>query len=246
MKPLLKELNTVEKQGLVKAVCEIARSADYLRYYEPYFTTGLVLCGLGLEQAPLAGVSFMNNDTLLFYKMVVEQTSALYLRVNELAERQDGEWYSQLRTHFNQLPEGQSVERAALFYFLNRTCNRGAWYDEPDSDVFTRPFGYYCYQDPFINGNDLLAWSGRIGACLTIYPTPNDLLIAAECNRGLVYLDPPNVYRTAEFYQRVRGLKCPWILLSDGIPEQLKAKHVKAKKLLQPRFVLLYSYGSQS
>lgn len=243
MKPLLKDLDNIEKQGLVEAVREIMRNVDYFRYYEPYFTTGTVLCGLGLEQAQRVGISFINTNTQLFYQSVADNTGQLFERVNDLAKQQDRVQHNQLRTHFNTFPKMPAIDRAAIFYFLNQTCLRGVWDDDPGSDEFTRPFGRHDHKDPFISSNDLLAWAGRLNTNTIIYNTHNELLLMAECSKGLVYLNPPNGYRTDIFYQRVRKLTCPWIMLSDGHPEQLKANHIKVKKLLQPRFILLYSYG---
>ena len=158
-----------------------------------------------------------NAHLIHFYRAVQEQPAALYDRANAIMEDLLGsedreEKYYALRAQFNSSPPG-SIEAAALFAVLNKTCYRGL-FRVNKQDLFNTPYGHY--KNPRLFSRDeVLAFSDRIAGVHFEVKDVLDALSSAAAGDFLM-LDPPYTGKfdgyTAEefpregFVRRVRDL----------------------------------------
>ncbi|MGH9749504.1 MAG: DNA adenine methylase [Candidatus Polarisedimenticolia bacterium] len=148
------------------------------RLVEPFCGGLAVTLGLGPEQALLNDI---NPHLIGFYRCLKRG-----LRT-EVPMRNDEAFYYALRRRFNDLVAsgaGESGEKAALFYYLNRTGYNGLCRFNRKGG-FNVPFGRYVrinYTSDFSPYRGVFArWEFRAGDFASLRPAPGDF----------VYADPP-------------------------------------------------------
>jgi DNA adenine methylase len=178
--------------------------ARFRRYYEP-FAGGAALFfrlaggGVAQERDPAApsyglGAAVLNDlnaDLIATYRQIALDPDAVIRRL-EIHRRHHGEkHYYSVRERWNDASVSwTTVDRAATFIYLNKTCYNGLWRVNR-SGAFNVPIGRYV--DPPICTPDALRAASRAlrGAELR----QGDYASAvADAGRGdLVYFDPPYV-----------------------------------------------------
>ncbi|MDD6155957.1 MAG: DNA adenine methylase [Lachnospiraceae bacterium] len=117
---------------------------DIKKYVEPFFGGGAVFFDIDFERAV---ISDTNEQLINMYKMVrempfqlIEQLEHIQKEYNMLSHDEQSSFYYDKRTEFNTMRNANSIEGAALFIFLNKTCYNGL-YRENASGEYNTPFG---------------------------------------------------------------------------------------------------------
>lgn len=173
------------------------------RYFEPFLGGGAMfffLASAGLiERAYLSDV---NADLINFYKAVLYEAHSLCREsllleqtYNSLSEERRQNFYALKRREFNSTGLGSSVERAALFLFLNKACFNGLYRVNKRGD-FNTSHGRY-RQIKLIN-TDTAGWIKALfekTRCEIFISDFNDKFLEKEIlqspDSSFVYYDPP-------------------------------------------------------
>jgi DNA adenine methylase len=171
------------KRSLLREI--ISRFPDkFNNYYEPFIGGGAVFFAV-YKHIRQAFLSDTNLDLIITYRIIQTQPEALIKRLQIHAKQHSKEYYYQIRSqHFIE----DSIERAARFIYLNKTCYNGL-YRVNKAGHFNTPMGSYknpaivdeenllaCHQA--LQGVHLKSWDFN-----RIDPPPQ----AGD----LVYFDPP-------------------------------------------------------
>lgn len=169
------------------------------KYAEPFIGGGAVLFDiLGRYEFDSVYISDVNRQLILTYATLRDDVEELIcalggLESNYISSDEGGreEIYYSLRDKYNELAEagGGSVELAALFIFLNRTCFNGL-YRVNSRGGFNVPQGRY--KNPrILDERNLRAVSARLQNVGTI--VCGDYSLSAEFidENTFVYFDPP-------------------------------------------------------
>ncbi len=151
------------------------------RYFEPFLGGGAVFFHL---QHPCSFLSDSNEDLIEVYQVVKNKVEDLIQALQK--HRNEEAYYYQVRS---QNPETlSSVERAARFIFLNKTCYNGL-YRVNSSGQFNVPFGRYkspLICDPFgLRAANLALQRAEIVAA------DFEAALANAEHHDFVYCDPP-------------------------------------------------------
>lgn len=101
----------------------VFRNYEYDLYVDPFVGAGSVFFNLAKEVK--AVVSDSNLDLISFYRFLKLDPDALWQRLSGFRSRISKVHYQQVRKRYNLLPQG--LDRAATFFFLNRTCFNGIY-----------------------------------------------------------------------------------------------------------------------
>lgn len=156
-------------------------------YHEPFLGGGAVFFRLMPDAATLSDI---NGRLVKTYQAIRDDVDAVIAELERLRACHGKEHYYRSRTRFNQ-PRGlKSVELAALFIYLNKTCFNGL-YRENRRGQFNVPIG--SYRNPRIfDAGDLHAVSRALSDVELRVADFTDVLERAEPG-DLVYFDPPYV-----------------------------------------------------
>ncbi len=135
-------------------------------------------------------INDINPDLILTYKAIQKNPASLMRELDRIAKKKDETEYYKIR-EWN--PTG-SIQRAARFVYLNKTCFNGLWRVN-SSGQFNVPFGKL--KNPLIYDRaNILSISNRLkGATITNLPFANAVDRAKAGD--LVYFDPPYIPLTA-------------------------------------------------
>lgn len=170
---------------------------SFRHYHEPFVGGGALFFAL-TEQKRLetkaVRLTDINVELINTYRMVRDRVETLIALLSTF--KNDEAFYYNIRSL--DLQQLDSVQRAARFIFLNKTCFNGL-FRENRKGQFNVPFGHY-KQAQICAPNDLRAASQALrGVCLEVASFAE---IAQACQPGdFVYCDPPYapVSRTASF-----------------------------------------------
>jgi DNA adenine methylase len=95
---------------------------DQSRYFEPFLGAGSLFFAVRPSQAVLSDA---NASLIDCFTRVKAEPGAVWECLRELTYQTDPTKYYELRATFNDLSD--SVEKAALFIYLNKTCFNGIW-----------------------------------------------------------------------------------------------------------------------
>jgi DNA adenine methylase len=184
--------------GKTKLLSElIARApATFRRYYEP-FAGGAALF---YRMAPVTAVlSDRNRDLIGTYKALATDVDGVIRRL-EIHRRHHGEeHYYQVRARWNDPAVAwTTLDRAATFIYLNKTCYNGLWRVNRGGG-FNVPMGRYT--DPPICVPDALRASAAMLARADLRCGDFRAAVADAGAGDFVYFDPPYdpVSKTANF-----------------------------------------------
>jgi DNA adenine methylase len=138
--------------------------------------------------------------------------------------------YNQMSVEQRQMPSG-----SAIFIFLNKTCFRGLYREGPHG--FNVPFGNY-KKPAIVDEANIMAVSAAIQGVIFHCQDYTASLSAVTGPADFVYLDPPYVPEKptsftgyvagggfscpaehAAFFEKVRGLVCPFLLSNSATPQ---------------------------
>jgi DNA adenine methylase len=176
-------------------------------YYEPFLGGGAVFLHLASkEKITRAMLSDLNKDLINCYVVVRDRLEELLRRLAELqTHARDKEYYYRVaRRDFNRIEletgmEGD-VEKAALLFYLNKTCYNGL-YRVNQRGEFNVPWGRY--------RNPAIFDEGNLRAVQAVLKRPGTTILCDDYNRAtksavandFIYFDPPYqpVSHTANF-----------------------------------------------
>jgi DNA adenine methylase len=164
-------------------------------YYEPFLGSGSVLLAiLSSKDIHVKGeiyVSDVNLKLIELYKNIKTSPVQLYEHLQELknnySNSKDKEnFYYDMRAKYNHNTLN-TIEKSALFLFLNKTCFRGLYREGPNG--FNVPFGHYA-KPAFVTKEHILSISQNIQRVHFIHCSFEEILQNPKPG-DFVYLDPP-------------------------------------------------------
>jgi DNA adenine methylase len=167
------------------------------RYFEPFVGGGAVFFSV-FDRFAACFLNDANPDIANAYRMVRDHLPALLTALNAYEKNKcDENAYYTMRAHFNKLRKStalltikNSVERAALFVYFNKTAFNGLWRVNK-ADDFNVPFGKY--ENPNICDEPVLR---RASGALKNAVDINDMdfatsYVLAARKGDVIYFDPP-------------------------------------------------------
>jgi DNA adenine methylase len=210
---------------------------EIVNYHEPFVGGGSVLLGLlaspDIRVTGTVYASDVNPILINFYQTVQTRLEDLlaHLRtlVQEYTASEDREaFYYRTRDAFNQTLH-DTVESAALFLFLNKTCFRGVYREGPRG--FNVPFGHYKTTD-VLDESNLRSVSAAIQKVVFTCESFEKALVRPTAG-DFVYADPPYIPETqtsfvgyvaggfakhALLFETLKTLPCPFLLSNSNVP----------------------------
>jgi DNA adenine methylase len=156
-------------------------------YIEPMAGSGGFFFNYAPKQAYLSDI---NQNLINTYNTIKNDVEGLILKLEIHQFKHEGDYFYEMRDEFNKLVKenGDSVELAALFIYLNRTCFNGL-YRENSNGEFNVPIG--SYKNPLISDQNNLRSVHQILQDITIKCHGYEHI---KPNEGdFVYFDPPYI-----------------------------------------------------
>lgn len=174
--------------GKTRLLPEIAARLPraYGRYYEPFCGGAAVFFHLAPQAAVLAD---RNADLIATYKAVASDPEGVIRQLAIHREAHGEKHYYATRARWNDAQlKWTSLDRAATFIYLNRTCYNGL-YRVNRAGGFNVPMGRY--KNPLICDADGLRAASRALAGTTLRNVDYREAVADAQAGDLVYFDPP-------------------------------------------------------
>ena len=213
------------------------------RYFEPFLGGGALFFYLisSRNRQFAAYISDINPELINVYKVIKDNVEQLIklLTEYEIGYNQAPEYFYELRDKYNLRSCSDSIERAAQFIALNRTCFNGL-YRVNSKGEFNVPWGKY--KNPSLcDSNNLRNVSHALSSCkVTINAADyKDILLQNAIEGDFIYLDPPyspksptanftkyttngfsnkDQERLAETYKQLDEMKCKVMLTNSKTP----------------------------
>jgi DNA adenine methylase len=195
--------------GKKKLLGELERRmpTKFAAYHEPFVGGGALFFDLYAQnKVRRATISDLNRDLINAYLAIRDNLEQLLKRLENLqAHAKDRSfYYHEARRRFNEIKlkkgEEGDVEKAALLFYLNKTCYNGL-YRVNSEGGFNVPWGGYKNPKIFDEGN-LLAVSAVLNETQIGVKCSDFSVVKDTAKRGdFVYFDPPYqpISRTASF-----------------------------------------------
>lgn len=172
--------------GKRKLVDIIIQSApiSFKRYLEPFVGGGAVAFASRFQWMLLndSNVELMNT-----YQVVRDNLEALLPLLDEHQKNHSQAYFYVIRAQ--NLGTLSSVERAARFIYLNKTCFNGL-YRVNKHDQFNVPFGKYIH--PILYDRENISVASHVLHCAELYAEDYVLFLKQHARSGdFIYLDPP-------------------------------------------------------
>lgn len=186
----------------------------FSNYFEPFLGGGAVFFHLQPRRAFLMDI---NPELMNVYQCVRNHVHELAILLEQHRDRHSQDHYYQMRAC---IPTS-SIERAARFIYLNKTCFNGL-YRENSKGQFNVPMGRY--KNPGICDPDLLYAASRSLQRANLQLAPFEAILDyAHTRQDFVYFDPPYypISATSNFtaYNRYAFKKEDHIRLRDTFVE---------------------------
>jgi len=171
--------------------------SHYRTYYEPFLGGGAIFFHL---QPPRAVLSDVNAELVNVYTCIRDHLEEVIQQLESHARQHCHDYYYQIRA----LHPSTSVQRAARFIYLNRTCFNGL-YRENSKGQFNVPMGRY--QKPKICDRELLKAVSKILQPIQIHQQSFTAVLEVAHAQDFVYFDPPYqpISATSDFTSYSRG-----------------------------------------
>jgi len=156
-------------------------------YIEPMVGSG----GFFFKYAPKqAYLSDINQNLINTYDIIKNDVESLITRLEVHQFKHSDTYFYEMRDEFNKLikEKGDSLDLAALFIYLNRTCFNGL-YRENSNGEFNVPIG--SYKNPLICDEDNLRSAYKVLQDITIECHGYEHIKPEKGD--FVYLDPPYI-----------------------------------------------------
>ena len=158
------------------------------RYHEPFLGGGALFFYLSPQlkaEGKKAFLSDLNPELVNVYQCVRDRVHPLIKRLAQHEKDHSKEHYYSVRAQL----EADSVERAARFIYLNKTCFNGL-YRENSKGLFNVPMGRY--KKPRICAPELLLPASAALQIADISERPfSEVAKHAKNEQDFVYFDPP-------------------------------------------------------
>lgn len=155
---------------------------DVCTYYEPFLGGGAIFFHLQPSKAVLTDI---NAELVNVYQCVRDAVADIIVLLREHQKHHGKEYYYSVRAN----PGATSLERAARFLYLNKTCFNGL-YRENSKGHFNVPMGRY--KKPAICNPELLcAASHALQSTAIALESFENILNRSFHADDLVYFDPP-------------------------------------------------------
>lgn len=170
-------------------------------YYEPFVGSGALLIELyNRGKLSSAVISDLNEELINLYRVVKMKPEELIEALNNANFQNDKECYYNIRDRFNEIigKLEHSVERAALFLYLNRHCYNGLWRVNKKGK-FNVPFGKY--NKPSMPPAEAIIRFSKLLERVEILNADFEVAVKMAGEGDFVYFDPPYqpVSKTARF-----------------------------------------------
>ena len=156
------------------------------RYLEPFIGGGALFFSLTPSRAILSDV---NTALIETYRAVRDQVDEVLVRLERLASGHCKENFYETRARYNR-EELESVDRAATFLYLNKTCFNGLHRVNRRGE-FNVPFGRY--KNPRILDVARLRAASRLLGGAELKNAPFEHVLETARPGDFVYFDPPYV-----------------------------------------------------
>jgi DNA adenine methylase len=210
-------------------------------YYEPFVGGGAVLIGLldAIQQKriTLSGTIYasdINPALINLYKCIQTNPEELLTEIDRLTTITDRDamghpilhqetYYYAMRDQYNQLADKTTLQAAALFLYLNKTCFRGMYREGPRG--FNVPFGNY--RNPTIVDPALIRHLSVLFRPVVFRTCSFETALASIKSDDFTYVDPPYVPLNATsfvgytadgfdkhqvLFDLLKTLPCPFLL----------------------------------
>lgn len=172
------------KWRALPALRPVFENRTYDFYVDPFVGAGTVF--FRLTRPVNSVLSDLNGDVISFYQFLKLDPDALWKQLSAFPHRVTRSYYYSIRKRYNTLPQG--LDRAATFFFLNRTCFNGIYRINKRGE-FNVPFGQRTFFK-YPSLQTLRQVSGKLQRAEILHCDFADTLPYAR--RGaLYYLDPP-------------------------------------------------------
>ncbi|MEW6535288.1 MAG: Dam family site-specific DNA-(adenine-N6)-methyltransferase [Candidatus Auribacterota bacterium] len=162
--------------------------ADYMerRYFEPFFGAGSLFFALTPQQAFLAD---LNEHLIECYKVVRQYPERVHELLLTYADQTSSEFYYAIRNEYNNSHyNGDKINQAARFIYLNKTCFNGI-FRVNGNGRFNVPYGHK--NPPAIPSlEDLIQASEALKNAELLHTSYEETLKIAK-KGDFIYLDPP-------------------------------------------------------
>ena len=160
-------------------------------YYEPFVGGGALLVELYKRRMlKSAVISDLNEELINLYNVVKNYPHKLVEMLNNTEFKNERDTYLKLRERFNEIignPE-YSIERAALFLYLNKHCYNGLWRVNK-AGKFNVPFGRY--KNPSMPSQELILEFSNMLRNVEILNVDFEKAVSSAHQGDFVYFDPP-------------------------------------------------------
>ena len=168
----------------------------YDTYIEPFLGGGAVLFGVAPKKAIISDI---NTSLINTYVLIRDDPSRLLNALGGLKDNITKESYMDVRNSFNSNPTEKSVEKAAEFIFLNKTCFNGLFRVNKKGE-FNVPYGKRILNFDLDYVSNILE--------ISKYLNTNDVqilnqdfreVIKMASSNDMLYLDPPYLVNPKSF-----------------------------------------------
>jgi DNA adenine methylase len=160
-------------------------------YYEPFIGGGALLIALNNQgMIGKATISDANPELVNLYRVIQKRPDDLIGTLKQSEFKNSREQYLELRSNFNSMrgDPSRTMERAALFLYLNRHGYNGLWRVNRKGE-FNVPFGRY--HSPSFPSPELILGFSRLLERVNIQEDDFANSVKTAREGDFVYFDPP-------------------------------------------------------
>jgi len=188
LKPLVKWAGG-KRQLLSELVDRLPKKWE--TYYEPFVGGGALLIELYRRRMlKSAVISDLNGELINLYNVVKNCPYELIKILSNIEFKNEKDTYLKLRERFNEIIGNPkySIERAALFLYLNKHCYNGLWRVNK-AGKFNVPFGRY--KSPNMPSRELILEFSNMLRNVQILNIDFEKAVSSAHKGDFVYFDPP-------------------------------------------------------
>lgn len=219
-------------------VINLYRPKTFGRYYEPFVGGGSVFMNLQYSKTT---INDYNTELINVYEVVRDSVDELLSVLKIHAENNSQEYFYSLREwdRTGVLEKKSSVERAARFIYLNKTCYNGLFRVNAQGQ-FNVPYGRY--KNPNIVNEEVLRADSKFLKKSTIKILKGDFEKSVKnAKKGdFIYLDPPYAPLVEDTHSFVG-----YTLNGFGYDEQLRLRDLFVKLDKKGCYVMLSNSSSK-
>ncbi len=225
------------KKQLIEVI-NLYRPKTFGRYYEPFVGGGSVFMNLQYSKTT---INDYNTELINVYEVVRDSVDELLSVLKIHAENNSQEYFYSLREwdRTGILEKKSSVERAARFIYLNKTCYNGLFRVNAQGQ-FNVPYGRY--KNPNIVNEEVLRADSKFLKKSTIKILKGDFEKSVKSAKkgDFIYLDPPYAPLVEDTHSFVG-----YTLNGFGYDEQLRLRDLFVKLDKKGCYVMLSNSSSK-